>query len=119
MASAYDVKHIKIRALKDHVIVTDMNFGEIKTSTGIVLRSDDGKAHGVRPRWGKVYCIGPEQKDVSVGQWILIEHGRWTRKITIDDGEGTKNIHRVDPTGIMAVSDEPPTAADEYYPDSL
>ena len=72
---------IKIRALHDDVIITEMNFDEIKTSSGIVLRSDNGKSHGVRPRWGKVYAIGPDQTDVKIGQWILVEHGRWTREL--------------------------------------
>lgn len=115
----YNVKHIKIRAIRDWVIVTDMNFGERITSSGILLRSDDGTTHGIRPRWGKVYCVGPDQQDVKVGQWILIEHGRWTRKMTIDDGTGEKNIHRVDVTGIMAVSDEAPRPEDEIIVDSL
>ncbi len=49
----YDTKNIKIRAIHDHVIVTGMNFSERKTSSGIILRSDDGKSHGIRPRWGQ------------------------------------------------------------------
>lgn len=110
--AAYEAKKVKIRAIHDHVIASDMNFGETKTAGGIVLRSDNAKAHGVHPRWGKVYCIGPEQKDVKVGQWILVEHGRWTRAMQIDDGEGVKTIHRIDVNGILAVSDEAPTAAD-------
>jgi co-chaperonin GroES (HSP10) len=112
MTTAYEAKKIKIRALHDHVIVSDMNFGETKTAGGLILRSDDAKAHGVHPRWGKVYAVGPEQKDVHVGQWILIEHGRWTRSVKIDDGNGEKNIQRVDLKGILAVSDEEPSAAD-------
>ena len=108
MASAYDVKHIKIRALHDDVIVTDMDFGEQKTASGIVIQSDDGKSHGVKPRWGKVYKVGPEQQDIKEGQWILIEHGRWTRKIKIDDGDGVKEIQKVEVASILAVADEKP-----------
>jgi co-chaperonin GroES (HSP10) len=105
---SYNVKHIKIRALHDHVIITDMEFGEMKTASGIVVQSDNAKSHGIKPRWGKVYCIGPDQKDVNVGQWILVEHGRWTRGITIDDGSGTKVVQRVDVNAILAVTDEEP-----------
>ncbi len=108
MGSAYDVKHIKIRALHDDVIVTDMDFGEQTTASGIVIQSDDGKSHGVKPRWGKVYKIGPEQQDIKEGQWILVEHGRWTRKIKIDDGEGVKEIQKVEVASILAVADEKP-----------
>ncbi len=119
MTTAYDVQHIRVRAFKDHVLVTGMNFGERKTQGGIILRSDDAKTHGIRARWAQVYKIGPDQKDVEVGQWILIEHGRWTRKVRINDGESEKDICRVDPTGILAVSDEAPSAADDVIIDSL
>ena len=108
MSSMYDVRHMKIRALHDDVIVTDMDFDEMVTASGIVIQSDNGKAHGVKPRWGKVYKVGPEQKDVEPGQWILIEHGRWTRKIKIDDGEGPKEIQKVEVKAILAVADERP-----------
>lgn len=106
---AYDpIKVTKIRALHKDVIVTDMDFGEIKTSSGIVIQSDDGKVHGIKPRWAKVYLVGPEQKDVKSGDWILIEHGRWTRKMKIDDGESVKEIQKVDTNAILAKADEKP-----------
>ena len=105
---SYDVKEIKVRAIRDHVIVTGMEFGEMVTSSGLVIQSDNAKAHGIKPRWGQVYKVGPEQKHVKVGQWILIEHGRWTRKFTIDDGEGKKDIQRVDVPAILAVADKKP-----------
>jgi co-chaperonin GroES (HSP10) len=109
----------KIKPIRDNVFVTEMDFGEMQTSSGIIVRSDDGKAHGVKPRWGKVYAVGPEQDDVSIGQWILIEHGRWTRKIVLDDGESIKNIHRVDPECILMISDEAPAPEDVVINDSL
>ncbi len=108
MSSVYDVRHIKIRALHDDVIVKDMDFGEQVTAGGIVIQSDDAKVHGIKPRWAQVYKVGPEQKDVLPGQWILIEHGRWTRKIKIDDGEGPKEIQKVEVKSILAVTDEKP-----------
>jgi hypothetical protein len=109
MSSVYDTKYIKIRAINNDVIVSDMDFGEIKTESGIVIRSDDGKAHGIKPRWGKVYKVGPKQQDIKEGQWILIEHGRWTRKVKIDDGCGEKEIQKIDVDCILAVSDERPS----------
>ncbi len=98
-----------LRPLKDNVIVIDMNFGEQKTAGGIILQSDNGKAHGIHPRWAKVYAVGPEQEDVRVGQWILIEHGRWTRGIKIEDSEGEKIIRKVEIKSMMMVSDEEPS----------
>ena len=97
----------KITALKDSIIVSDMSFDERITHGGIVLPNDDMKSSGIRPRWGKVYAIGPEQKDIQVGQYILISHGRWTRGIKIDDGTGEKIIRKVDNKDILLISDEP------------
>ena len=69
----------------------------------------DGKAHGVKPRWAQVYKKGDKvDLDVEVGQWILIEHGRWTRKIKIDDGEGVKEFQKVEVDSIIAVANERP-----------
>ena len=93
--------------LHDNVLVTEMNFEFRVTTSGIILPSDDGKNSGIRPRWGKVYAIGPKQKDVQVGQWILVDHGRWTRGIDIIDDSGErKTIRKVDLKDILAVSDE-------------
>jgi len=108
MSSMYDVRHMKIRALHDDVLVQDMDFGEQTTAGGIIVKSDDGKVHGIKPRWGQVYKVGPNQTDVHPGQWILIEHGRWTRKIKIDDGNGAKEIQKVEVKSILAVADEKP-----------
>lgn len=108
MSTSYDTKNVKIRALHDNILVSGMDFGEIKTQSGIVIRSDDGKSHGIKPRWAKIYKVGPEQTEFKIGQWILIEHGRWSRKIKIDDGNGEKEIQKVDIKCILAVSDDEP-----------
>jgi Chaperonin 10 Kd subunit len=105
----YAPKKIKsLRALKDHVLVTEMQFGSRQLSSGIMLLSDDGKSDGIRPRWCQVFAVGPEQQDVQVGQWILVAHGRWTRANDIEvDGE-KKSLRRVDNRDILLVSDEAP-----------
>lgn len=115
MASAYDAKQVKIKAIRDDVIVTDMNFGEVKLNSGIILRSDNAKAHGVHPRWGRVYKVGPRQESIKEGQWILVEHGRWTRASLIDDGEGERQISRVEVESILAVSDTEPSETDKAF----
>lgn len=98
----------KLTPLNNNVLVTDMSFEEQKTASGIVILSDDGKAHGVKPRWCRVWATGPEQKDVQVGDWILVEHGRWTRAVTIKEGDKETIIRRVDPENILIISDEKP-----------
>lgn len=103
------VNQIKsISPLKDHVIVTDMNFGTRKLSSGLVLLGDDGKTDGIRPRWAKVYAVGPDQTDVTPGQWVLIEHGRWTRGMEVEIDGNQITLRRADPGCIIFVSDEEP-----------
>jgi len=98
-----------LKPLHDKVIVSDMNFGIEKTASGIFLPSDDGKSSGIHPRWAKVFAIGPEQKDVHVGQWILLEHGRWSRGHEYEDESGKKfDIRLADNNAILCVSDEEP-----------
>lgn len=98
----------KVIPLNDNILITDMSFEEQKTASGIVILSDDGKVHGVKPRWCKVWAIGPEQKDVKVGEWILVEHGRWTRSVTVKDNNEEVLIRRVDPNAVLMSSDEKP-----------
>jgi len=44
----------KLRPLRNTVLVSDMGFEEQTTASGIVIQSDDGKSHGVKPRWARV-----------------------------------------------------------------
>lgn len=99
-----------LKPLKDKILVTDMNFEEEVTVGGIVLPSDDGKGQGVKPRWGRVWAVGPEQTDIKIGDWILVEHGRWTREMNYRENEGTViKIHMVDNDAILLTADERPT----------
>lgn len=109
MSDYYNVPKVsKINPLKDSIIVKNMNFSERTTSSGIVLVSDDGKNSGIRPRWAEVYAIGPDQKDIKVGQWVLIDHGRWTRGINIVDDTNQKiTIRKIDNNDILLISDSP------------
>jgi co-chaperonin GroES (HSP10) len=105
--SPHKVKHI--HPLNDAVIVEEMDFSGRKLSSGILLLNDNGTTAGIRPRWGRVYAIGPSQQDVTIGQWICVAHGRWTRGIEIEDHAGAHTLRRVDPKDILLVSDEQPS----------
>jgi len=99
----------KLIPIRDNVLVTDMNFDARVSAGGIHILSDDGKSEGVRHRWCRVWAIGPEQQDVKIGEWILLEHGRWTRGVTVVQEDGTEIIiRRADTNGILMVSDEDP-----------
>ena len=94
-----------------------MVFDERITTGGIVLLNDNGKGTGIRPRWGQVYAVGPDQKDVKIGQWICVAHGRWTRGIDVEDESGKRTLRRIDPKDILAVSDTP--VDDETWSDAV
>lgn len=94
--------------LNDNIIVSEMNFKERLTSSGLILLGDDAKTSGIRPRWGRVYAIGPNQTDVKIGEWVLVAHGRWTRGLEIEDDNGPLTIRKIDPKDILLVSNQQP-----------
>lgn len=101
--------HIKrLHPLGKNVIVRDMNFEGRKLNSGIILLGDDAKTTGIRPRWARVYAVGPEQTDVTPGQWVMIEHGRWSRGLQVEVEGEQFIIRRVDPECIIFVSDQEP-----------
>lgn len=99
----------KIVPLRDRVLISHMNFEGQKTKSGIIVLSDNGKVQGIHPRWGKVWAVGPEQKDVKIGEWVCVEHGRWTRGIEheLENGEIIE-LRMVDNNAILMSADEPP-----------
>lgn len=104
-------KH-QFKPLNDHVIVADMNFSGRQLSSGIIMLNDNGKSAGIRPRWGQVYAVGPDQTEIKSGQWVCVAHGRWTRGVEIEDESGEHTIRRIDHKDILLVSDEEPGVDD-------
>ncbi len=118
MATIKKIKISSIKPLHADVIVRDMKFLERFTSGGIIIPSDDKTSAGVRPRWGKVFAVGPEQTDVKVGEYVLVSHGRWTRGINVIDDTGESfMIQKIDPKDILLVSDSP--VKDETFSDCV
>lgn len=100
---------MKIRPLNDRVLVNFIEQGMRQLASGIVLPNDDGRDSGIRPRWAQVYAVGPDVSDISQGQWVLIEHGRWSRGITVSMDDQSITLYQVDwKNGILAVSDHAP-----------
>lgn len=111
------IKIESLRALNDHVLVSEMNFSGRQLSSGIQLLNDDMRTAGIRPRWAQVYAIGPQQQDIRVGQWVLVAHGRWTRGVDIEDPTGQVTIRRIDPSDVLLISDAKP--ADDTISDAI
>lgn len=100
-----------VRPIHNRVIVSGMHFGETKTDGGIIITSDDGKDRGIKPRWGQVVAKGPDNDDpYDVGDWILVEHGRWSRGFEVDtedNGEYT-TMRVVEAESVMMWDNEKP-----------
>ena len=98
---------MKLRPLKNKIIVHNFEKGLRTLNSGIVLLNDDGKEHGIRARWAQIYEVGPKIKYLEKDQWVLIEHGRWTHGLKIEED---LTVYGVDNAAILAVSDEKPIA---------
>jgi co-chaperonin GroES (HSP10) len=98
-----------LRPIKKNVLVSDMYFGEQKTKGGLIITNDDGTTRGIYPRWARVHSKGPENDEpYQIGNWVLIEHGRWTRSVQIDEGAGEKELRMIDIDAILMWSDTKP-----------
>ena len=109
----------EIKPLRDHVLVADMEFGQRITSKGIILPGDDMEQRGIKARWARVIAVGPKQLDVKPNDWILVDHGRWTRglDLTDPDTDVTVTVRMVDPKDIFMSADDCPS--DDYVRDKI
>jgi co-chaperonin GroES (HSP10) len=104
----HTVKDRDIKPLGKRILVANMTFGEKKTRGGIILLDDDGKDSGIHPRWCQVYAVGPKQDDVSIGQWLLVAHGRWSRALKVIKEDQELDVRMIDENDVLLVSDEKP-----------
>lgn len=107
MAKIFD----DITPVKGHVLVINMEKGERVSRGGIIITDDNGKDRGIRPRWAQIYKVGKDVTDMSPGEWILIEHGRWTHGVDMADPNNSENtlyVQRADTSAILLISDEQP-----------
>ena len=119
MYEPHKVLKDQIKAIRDHVLVHEMAFDGRKLNSGIVLLNDNGKGYGIRPRWGRVYAVGPDQATVKVGQWIMVAHGRWTRGLQLEDENGELTLRKIDPKDILLISDREEAPQDDTQSDAV
>lgn len=98
-----------LRPIGNRVIVKNVDFGEQRTKNGLIVLSDDGTDRGIRPRWGQVYAKGPSNNDeYDIDDWILIEHGRWTRGVEIDTNDKKEILRTVEAESVLLWTKERP-----------
>jgi co-chaperonin GroES (HSP10) len=111
------IKADGFRPINDNVFVTELDSGPHRTAGGILLPDDNMTERGMRSRWGRVWRIGPDVTEIKPGEWVLIEHGRWTTAIEMELPTGTVRVWRIDwPNAVMIASDRDPR---EHQPTML
>ena len=69
-----------------------MESREQKTAGGIIVQVMMDKQEAYIPRWCRVLAKGHENNDdYEVGDWILVEHGRWTRGLKVEMAQEGKS----------------------------
>ena len=92
----------KLIPLKDNILGKMVDpFDYATTKGGVIINNNAHQDYVFPPRWFEVVAVGPEQEDVSVGDFVLVAHGRWSQHVVFNDEE----IHRLDVDEILAVSD--------------
>lgn len=100
-----------MRVLRDDILVDEIEQG-VRKIKGIFLPDDNAKSSGIRPRWCRVCAVGPKQTQVQVGKWLLVEHGQWTRGITVDN----RPVRKINPDAILLMADDPPEGYEWQVP---
>lgn len=101
---SYHATASDIDAIEDHILIDVIESTGERVVNGLIIPGEDSTERGIRPRWVRVYKVGPNQDEVKPGQWLLVKHGEWTRGTLIGD-----NVYRrVNPKEIFLVSDEQP-----------
>lgn len=98
---------MSFKPMRDKIFVRNLDRGEKKTAGGIIITDDTGKAGGIRARWGQVTMVGEDIDYVEVGEWVLIEHGRWTNGL--EHPELGEKVWHIENAAILLVSDSDPS----------
>lgn len=97
----------KVKAMRNKILaeMIDNPGDEVTTAGGIILMSKDGTEEAVRPRWFKVYSLGEGIDWLTEGAYVLVDHGRWSNGIKVDE---ELKIYLLDNKDCLMVSEENP-----------
>ena len=106
---------MKVKAFGDRIIAVEGDLGDQITESGLLIKSNVDQADGITPRWFRVFEVGPRVDWIKPDQWVLVEYGRWTPGVELEDDrlEGVTEAWRIDPDGCLAVSDHKPST--QYF----
>lgn len=101
------IRFENISVLKNNILVSEIE-GGMQTKNGIIIPDDDMSERGIHPRWCKVVAVGPEVGDIAVGEWILVDHGRWSRGFEADFDGLVATFRWIDYKDVFVCQEEKP-----------
>lgn len=109
-----------IECLPDTLYVEKIEYGERTLKNGFIIPTEtmDYQGFFVRPRWAKILYKADNVKNVNVGDYILLSHGRWSSSIKCTIKGIQKTIWYISPKsykeGALAVSHKMPDCLKQY-----
>ena len=109
-----------IECLPDSLYVEKMEYGERKLKNGFIVPTEtmDYLGNFVRPRWAKVLYKADNIKNINIGDYILLSHGRWSTGIKCVINGIKKNIWYISPKsykeGALAITHKMPECLKQY-----
>lgn len=109
-----------LKCLPNTLYVELLEVGERKTAGGIIIPMEDMRLNQrfIKPRWAKVYKKGENISNIEIGDWILLEHGKWSTALNIVDNNKSVKIWYINEknvkTGIIGIKKEEPEFMKEY-----
>lgn len=115
-----DLKCNKIKALPKTLIVKNLQVGEVKTESGLIIPEENMHLNQrfIKPRWAQVYAKGDGLDNIEVGDWVLLHNGHWSTSMKLKIGNKSekvwyimeKNVKR----GLIAVQKDMPDFLKNY-----
>ncbi|MEM5878078.1 MAG: hypothetical protein QXF12_04320 [Candidatus Aenigmatarchaeota archaeon] len=95
--------------LPNDILVYNMEKGYRRSKNSGLLFLDDSsfRIENIKHRWCQVYKVGSNIDFVKEGEWILVEHGRWTVGFKfVDKNLGEIYVQKIDKEAILLVANE-------------
>lgn len=98
---------MELKPIKDSILFTFLQnsrngYFRNETSWGFKISGEDFDTS--KPRWGIAKVVGPDCKDVKVGDYIMIEPLKWTTALEHED----EKFWRTAEEFVMATTDSKP-----------